>query len=140
MRTRAVLIAVAIVIASAAATAARADDPQRAAEVVVRIAQPPALSQGNHASLRVEVELSPNVARPLLLTPHVEGQPIEVVKGRLLRADAHDADASTLIFDLPVRVLGPGTAVVHVEVSAYACAQRCRLVEARTKRVLNVSL
>jgi len=109
-------------------------------DVVVRIAQPDALTKGSHGSLRVEVELSDRVAQPLLLTPHVEGQSIEVVRGRLLRSDARDSGASTLVFDLPIRVLGPGTAVVHVRLSAYACAERCQLVEARTQRVLDVSL
>lgn len=109
-------------------------------EISVVIEQPATLTQGSHATLRVEVRTTGSIARPLLLTPHVEGRPVEMVRGRLLRTDARDPDASTLIFELPIRVLTPGTAVVHVEVAAYTCARRCRLVRVRAKRVLNVSL
>src|SRR5690554_1216254 len=70
-----------------------------------------------------------------------EGLPIaiEVVRGRLLRAEAVDPSAEPLEFRVPLIAHLAGTAVVRVSVAGYACEARCRLVRAEASQVVNVA-
>ncbi len=66
-------------------------------------------------------------ARPVqvLVSAHAEGRALDVVKGRLLRADAIDPEANPLRFELPVVAAASGVALLNVTVLAYPCAFRC---------------
>jgi hypothetical protein len=93
-----------------------------------------------HTSIPVVVELAPPSAagHPLLLTPHIEGNAIELVRGRLLRADAKPDDATHLRFELPVVARSEGTAILRVDLITYSCDPVCRRVSASESRVLHV--
>ena len=91
-----------------------------------------------HLVVPVVVELAEAVDAPLLLTPSVEGSAVEVVRGRLLRSDAKLLDARHLRFEIPVVARSEGTAIFRVELAAYVCEPRCRLVTASGSRVLRV--
>ena len=108
-------------------------------EVVVRIGKVPVLSPGAHHSVELEVSLAPGQGAPLLVTPTIEGSAVEVVRGRLLRSDAVDPQASPLRFRLPIVANSPGTSVLRVEVRGFACAQRCQPVQGSASLVLRVS-
>lgn len=82
---------------------------------------PRELHVGEHARFDLEVQLPPNAATPLLLTPFREGQALEVVKGRLLRSDARDPNERPLHFELPVLARAPGVARIGVRLLAYLC-------------------
>jgi hypothetical protein len=84
------------------------------------------------------VELANGASAPLLLTPRIEGSAVELVRGRLLRADARVLDATHLRFELPVVARSEGTAILRVEVTTYLCTTRCRRVLASESRVLHV--
>jgi hypothetical protein len=120
------LLAAALVFA-AGAGARSAALPRLVLEV------PRELHVGEHAHIELTVELPPEAAEPLLLTPYREGKSLEVVKGRLLRSDALDPAAKPLRFALPVLATAPGTALIGVRLLAYLCAPRCRAVEAETR-------
>jgi hypothetical protein len=94
---------------------------------------PRELRVGEHAHVVLVVELPPEAAEPLLVTPYREGEALEVVKGRLLRSDARDPSAKPLRFELPVLAAAPGTALIGVKLLAYLCAPRCRAVEAEAR-------
>jgi hypothetical protein len=94
---------------------------------------PRELHVGEPAHVELTVELPPEAAEPLLLTPYREGKSLEVVKGRLLRSDARDPAANPLRFALPVLATAPGTALIGVRLLAYLCAPRCRAVEVETR-------
>jgi hypothetical protein len=94
---------------------------------------PRELHVGEHAHVELTVELPPEAAEPLLLTPFREGRSLEVVKGRLLRGDARDPGAELLRFALPVLATAPGTALIGVRLLAYLCTPRCRAVEAEAR-------
>ncbi len=76
---------------------------------------------------------------PLLVTPSSEGTALEVVRGRLLRAEAQDPRAEVLEFQVPVVARGPGTAVVRVRAAGYACEARCRPVHAEASLIVHVA-
>jgi hypothetical protein len=86
----------------------------------------------------VLVELSDATPQPLLLTPRIEGAAVELVRGRLLRADAKSLDSKHLSFNIPVVARREGTAILRVEVMTYVCATRCSRVIAIESRVLRV--
>jgi hypothetical protein len=98
-------------------------------EAQVALAVPHELHVGEHAHVELTLELPPEAAEPLLVTPYREGKALEVVKGRLLRSDARDPGAHPLRFALPVLATAPGTALIGVRVLAYLCASRCRVLE-----------
>jgi hypothetical protein len=56
-----------------------------------------------------------------------------VVKGRLLRSDARDAQANPLVFELPVLARAPGSALIGVRLLAYLCEPGCRAVEVEAR-------
>lgn len=107
-----------------------------AQELTVELRAPEALHAGDRAEIVVLVRGAGT--QPLLVTPNSEGTALEVVRGRLLRAEAVDPQAEVLEFHIPVVAHGPGAAVVRVEAAGYACARRCRAVRAEGSLVLHV--
>jgi hypothetical protein len=96
------------------------------------------LARAAHASIPVIVSLPSGADHPLLLTPSVEGSAVELVRGRLTRADAKNLDPQHLRFELPVVAKSEGTAILRVEVMTYACSPGCARVLASASRVLRV--
>jgi predicted lipase len=93
----------------------------------VRIEAPDTLRAGERTSVGVQVELPASVAEdaPLLLTPTVEGAAVEVLRGRLFRADAKRTGPRTLSFQIPVIAQREGAAILRVDFDTYACQTRC---------------
>jgi hypothetical protein len=108
--------------------------------VSLHIAGDESLPLSAHTSIPVIVELAPPSAadHPLLLTPHIEGNAVELVRGRLLRADGKLDDATHLRFELPVVARSEGTAILRVDLMTYLCDPVCRRVSASDSRVLHV--
>jgi hypothetical protein len=127
-----VLLCASLLLAAALALAAGAG-ADSAAPPRLTLEVPRELHVGEHAHVELTVELPPEAAEPLLLTPYREGKSLEVVKGRLLRSDARDPAARPLRFALPVLATAPGTALIGVRLLAYLCTPRCRAVEAETR-------
>lgn len=131
------LAALAVIVSIAASASASAEEHQPT--VTVRLQAPSHIVTGDHLSMVATVVLSPPNRLPLLLTPSSQGTAIDVVRGRLLRADADDPQANPLVFHIPLVARGPGTAVLRVRVLAYSCDQLChrvRVERALTLRVL----
>lgn len=131
------LIAGLAAVATVAASA-RAQDEPAPDGVAVRLVPPEHVHEGDRTEVMVEVRVRPAGRAPLLLTPTSEGQAVEVVRGRLLRADAVDPAAEVLRFRLPIVARAVGTSVLRVRVRAYTCRARCRLVEATEAATLRV--
>ncbi|MFW5920221.1 MAG: hypothetical protein ACOCUS_00170 [Polyangiales bacterium] len=113
---------------------ARAEEPH----VELTLTPPERLEEGDRARVVAEVRRPEGNDRPLLLTPSSEGTAVEVVRGRLLRADAEDPDARVLRFRIPIVARSPGTAVLRAEVLAHHCTRRCRPLRARAATPLRV--
>ena len=94
---------------------------------------PTDLHVGEHARVVLSVRLPKGTEQPLLVTPFREGAALEIVKGRLLRSDALDRTANPLRFELPLRALAPGAAVIGARLLAYVCQDTCRAVEVETR-------
>ncbi len=77
---------------------------------------------------------------PVIVTPTEEGTAVEVVRGRLVRADAEDPDAETLRFRIPLVARESGTGVVRVHVNTFECDERdeCRALEGESALTLRV--
>lgn len=71
-------------------------------------------------------DLAPDL--PVIVSAHAEGRALEVVKGRLLRADAIDPEARPLRFELPLAATATGAAVLNVSALVYRCTVRCEAV------------
>ena len=114
---------------------ARAEAPP----VSLRIEDPDLLGIGatTHADVFVRV---PDASQPLLLTPSIEGEAVRVVRGRLLRADAHPAPDGELRFEVPLVVRSAGSAVLRVDVLTYRCAPKCEALRASGTRLLHAEL
>lgn len=106
------------------------------AQIEVEIEAPDVIGQGQRAQILARVRGAGE--HPVLVTPRSEGTAIEVVRGRLLRAEARDPEAEVLEFRLPIIARGAGTSVLRVEVRGYACEARCRAVRAEASAVLTV--
>ena len=134
MRSRALrlLTASALVVA---AVAARAEAPA----LSMRIEVPDPLGVGGTAHADVFVRV-PDANQPLLLTPAIEGEAVRVVRGRLLRADAHPAPDGELRFEVPLVVSSAGSAVLRVDVLTYRCAPKCEALRASGARLLHAEL
>jgi hypothetical protein len=111
---------------------------QDAPRVELTIEPPESLTVDDRKSVIVNVRVVPEGHRPVLLTPTSEGSAVEVVRGRLLRADAEDPRAAVLRFSIPIVARTPGTSVLRVHVSGWACEERCRPVDADAEVVLRV--
>lgn len=101
---------------------------QAPAELEVSLEAPDGLTVGDRAEVIAILRLRPANDLPVLVTPSAEGTAVEVVRGRLLRADASEDDAATgtLRFAVPIVAKGPGTAVLRVRAMGWACDRRCR--------------
>nr|MDQ3036842.1 hypothetical protein [Myxococcota bacterium] len=81
------------------------------------------------------VQLGDGAGRPMMLTPSTEGTAIEVVRGRLTRADAEERQGTDdavreLRFRIPIVARMVGTAVVRVRVDGFACREsRCHALQ-----------
>lgn len=91
------------------------------------------------------VEVDATAAGPLLVTPTSDGPAIEVVRGRLLRADAEDPRVTPLRFHVPFVASSPGDAVVRVRVDGWSCVspgegqpERCHTVRTEAAITLTV--
>jgi len=97
------------------------------------------LQRDTHTALAVVVTLPPERAEmPLALTPHIDGSAVELVRGRLLRADAKQARAGELHFAIPVVARSEGTAILRIDLMTYACDPVCRRIDVHGARVLHV--
>ena len=101
----------------------------RGGEVQVELAPERMLRAGTHTAIEVIVQLPPGNDSPLLITPSVKGQAVEVVRGRLTRPDAKpvDGDATRLRFEIPVLARSEGTAILRVDVMTYVCERMCEM-------------
>lgn len=95
----------------------------------LHVAETQELRVGDRAMLDVSLELPTNAASPLLLTQTVEGEAVEVVRGRLMRKDARAPRAVPLHFDIPILARAPGTSIVRVHALLYLCEAQCQAVE-----------
>jgi hypothetical protein len=109
-----------------------------APSLTVTLHAPERIVEGDRTAVVAEVRLKPTNDLPMMLTPSSEGTAIEVVRGRLLRAESEDPAAEALKFRIPVVARGTGTAVLRVRVLAYACDGRCREVRAERSLTLRV--
>lgn len=109
--------------------------------IVVHLDAPAHLAVGDRAEVIARVRLGHDAGTPLLVTPSSEGPAIEVVRGRLTRADGEqDPDLRELRFRIPLIARTPGTAVVRVRVDGYACRDgRCRAVVVEESLALDVT-
>jgi len=105
----------------------------------VTLEPPEGLTEGDRAEVVAVVELDPPNDLPLLVTPTSEGTAVEVVRGRLLRADAEDPGALPLRFRVPIVARGSGTAVLRVRASGWICAERCRAATGAASVALRVA-
>ncbi len=123
------------VLAAALAGAARAQAPG----LSVQLEGPDELALGDRAEIVARVRLEPPNDLPLLVTPSGEGPAVEVVRGRLLRADADDPAAETLRFRIPIVARSAGTSVIRVRALGWACAERCRQASGEASATLRVA-
>jgi hypothetical protein len=94
---------------------------------------------GKRASQEGPVRHDGRVAAPLLLTPTTEGASIEVVRGRLSRADAREVSSSSLEFRVPLLARSAGTAVLRVRADAFGCeGDRCRPVRVESSARIEI--
>jgi hypothetical protein len=122
-----------------AAAPARADGATKDGAAALRIVVPDGLTPGSPALIEVYVRLPPGPEQPVLLTPSSEGEAVRVTRGRLLRADATRTDGGELRFQVPIAVVGTGTAVLHVALLTYQCKARCDTVRAQASRTLQIA-
>lgn len=105
--------------------------------LAVELRAPDAIREGDRAQITAVVRGAG--AHPLLVTPRSEGTALEVVRGRLLRAEAEDPSSDVLEFRIPIVARSPGTSVVRVSAAGYACEARCRPVSAEAALVVQVA-
>jgi len=134
-------LAAAIGVATAGA---HAQSPRSGPRADVEVIAPASLAAPGPAEVVVLVRVRPASRRPVLVTPSSEGDAIEIVRGRLLRADAESPEAETLRFRVPIVARTAGTAIFRVQVVGYTCTgrghrERCRAVHGAASAVLRVS-
>jgi hypothetical protein len=118
LRVRRLLLTVALLAGSSALAADIAP--------ALQVTEAKELRVGERAFLEVTLELPADAASPLLVTQTVEGEAVEVVRGRLMRKDARDPEATPLRFDIPLLARAPGTSIVRVHALIYPCSARGR--------------
>ena len=116
-----------------------ADARGQAEPVRIELAPEQSLRAGAHAAIEVLVQLPPGSDAPLLLTPSVEGDAVEVVRGRLSRPDAKPLPPDRLRFEVPVRARSEGTAILRIELMTYVCSRTCQRVVLQGSQVLRVA-
>lgn len=105
----------------------------------IAVHAPARLTQGDRAEILVEVVgVSVGAELPLVLTPTSEGTALEVVRGRLFRAEGERLENETLRFRVPVIAKEAGTAVFRAQVRTFACTQRCAPVTLAGTALMNV--
>lgn len=111
---------------------ALADEPLR-----IVLEPPERLVEGSRSAIGAVVHVDADV--PVLITPNEEGTALFVVRGRLFRADAEDPEASPLRYRIPIVARQPGTAVVRVRASSFACeGEDCRAIRGEASLTLRV--
>lgn len=105
----------------------------------------PLLRVGETGEVLAVVNSDASASGPLLITPTSDGPAIDVVRGRLLRADAEDPRSSPLRFHVPFVALNPGDALVRVRIDGWSCRipdeggdERCHAVRAESAIPLTV--
>lgn len=144
MTTRALVASLALVVTSSAASGPAASAQDTTPEGLTLALTPPA--REIRVDDRFEVELRLGLPEgegdsplPLLVTPSAEGNAVEVVRGRLLRADAEDPAAHPLVLRIPLVARRAGTAVVRVRVRTFVCEEgRCEPVLAESSIAISV--
>lgn len=119
-------------VLGALAASAQADGPR------VTLAVAGEVRVGDHFEATVDVR-APAGDTPVLVTPSEEGDAVDVVRGRLLRADAEDPAAKVLHFRIPLVATERGTAVIRVRVNTFDCAVRCKPVTEEARALVNVA-
>lgn len=145
-RTRAVVRALLALAAASAVSLTSVGRAQDAAPIVVRLTLASSVVRLNETGeLLADVTTDATASGPLLLTPTSDGPAIEVVRGRLLRADAEDPRAAPLRFHVPWVANRAGDAVVRVRVDGWSCVAprdgvepRCRPVRSEAAVTLTV--
>lgn len=115
--------------------------PARAQAPGIHVAlEPPSeLIEGDRTEVMAVVVVDPPNDIPLLVTPNSEGAAVEVVRGRLLRADAIDPEAEPLRFRIPIVARSAGTAVLRVRATGWVCDRRCRPASGEASVALRVA-
>ncbi len=99
---------------------------------------PDSLSAGDRATLELRVWAEPEM--PVMVTPRAEGAAVEVVRGRLLRPDAVDPEASPLVFRIPIVAREPGPARMRAVVQTFRCeGDDCEPADGEAQVELRVS-
>jgi hypothetical protein len=119
----------AIALAVAAAAFAAPALAQLPAAPALRIEGPPSLPIGA-SRIAVVVRLPQGPTMPLLLTVSVDGEALQVVRARFLRADAKLEKSGELRFEVPVLARVPGIALLRADLATYRCEQSCLPVRA----------
>jgi hypothetical protein len=105
---------------------------------VLHIEEADELAVSDRATLHVRLSLPDDAAEPVLLTLHGRGAALEVVRGRMTRADAIAHGERELEFAVPVVAREPGTAIFAAEVLFYRCSDDCVAVREEATRVVQV--
>lgn len=108
------------------------------AEGPIEIVPPGRIVEGDRTEVLVRLSLADARNVPVLVTPTSEGGAVEVVRGRLLRADAENPLSSPLVFRIPILARSAGTAVIRVRISTYRCEDRCSPLELTASVTLRV--
>lgn len=107
--------------------------------LTISIEPPARVALGDRGEIVVVVIAGPSAARPLLVTPVSEGPAIEIVQGRVTRADAQDPEDDVLRFEIPFVARTAGTSVVRVRVDGFTCDEaRCHALELEQARAIEV--
>jgi hypothetical protein len=107
------------------------------AELALVFEPPERVVVGDRARLVLVVDVATDV--PVLVTPTHEGSAIEVVRGRLARADAVEPGARPLRFPIPIVARERGTGVVRATVTSFVCeGEVCDAVEEEARVTIRV--
>jgi hypothetical protein len=111
--------------------------PTALAELALVFEPPERVVVGDRARLVLVVDVATDV--PVLVTPTHEGSAIEVVRGRLARADAVEANARPLRFPIPIVARERGTGVVRATVTSFVCeGEVCDAIEEEARVAIRV--
>lgn len=107
------------------------------AELALVFEPPERVVVGDRARLVLVVDVATDV--PVLVTPTHEGSAIEVVRGRLARADAVEPSARPLRFPIPIVARERGTGVVRATVTSFVCeGEVCDAAEEEARVTIRV--
>lgn len=107
-------------------------------EGALSFAAPPTLVEDDRAELELQLTPPPG-GQSWMITLRGEGTAVDVVRGRLLPADVEDPTARSLTLRVPIVARSPGVALVHAELTGWACAETCSAVTSRATTTLHVS-